>query len=133
MTNVIDEYEMEEAQEPKIGNTYKLEPNVKFSPPDVQKIMYEELHNNLKDQEYKSENAPQLCNQTTKSIYSKLKELGYDQYKIIVQVLIFEPHGQGIRVGSRSLWDYHHDNWASASFKSSTIRGVSMAFGLYYE
>ena len=48
--------------------------------------------------------------------------LGYDRYKLIVQVVLGENRQQGVRVMSRCLWDPDTDNYASYSFKN--VRGA---------
>lgn len=45
-------------------------------------------------------------------------ELNYERYKIVIQVEIGEFKGQGIKVGSRALWDVTTDTFASGSFRN---------------
>eukprot|EP00163_Fabomonas_tropica_P008216 TRINITY_DN1783_c0_g1_i1.p1 TRINITY_DN1783_c0_g1~~TRINITY_DN1783_c0_g1_i1.p1 ORF type:complete len:104 (-),score=7.30 TRINITY_DN1783_c0_g1_i1:290-601(-) len=60
-------------------------------------------------------------------------DLGYRRYKLVVQTVIGENNGQGVRTASRCLWDTENDNFASASFANTSIFAVAMVFGLYYE
>jgi hypothetical protein len=42
--------------------------------------------------------------------------LGFKRYKYVVQVVLGEQHGAGIKIGSRCLWDADTDNYASDVF-----------------
>ena len=48
-------------------------------------------------------------------------ELGYERYKLVVQVVLGENRQQGVRVISRCLWDPDTDNFTSYSYKN--VRG----------
>ena len=48
--------------------------------------------------------------QLSDNIKAKLKALGYERYKYIVQVLIGERRDQGVRMGTRCFWDSATDN-----------------------
>lgn len=75
------------------------------------------------------------CNEAAKSladmIRNKLKDLGYDRYKFIVQVLIGEKREQGVRMGSRCFWDSNTDNQASDTFTNDNIFCVASAYAVY--
>ena len=43
-------------------------------------------------------------------------DLSIPSYKIVVQTVIGELGGQGIRVASKCLWDDKNDNWASYTY-----------------
>lgn len=42
--------------------------------------------------------------------------LGFERYKYVVQVVLGEQHGAGVKIGSRCLWDADTDNYASDVF-----------------
>ena len=48
-------------------------------------------------------------------IKEKVKDLGYERYKLVVQVTVGEKTGQGIRLASRCLWDTATDKYVSLS------------------
>lgn len=60
------------------------------------------------------------CNEAAKvlcdTIRIRLKSMGYDRYKFIVQVLIGEKREQGLHFGTRCFWDSNTDNMASETF-----------------
>nr|CAD7202385.1 unnamed protein product [Timema douglasi] len=43
-------------------------------------------------------------------------DLGFQRYKFMVQVILGEQHGAGVKTGARCLWDADTDNYASAIF-----------------
>jgi len=51
-----------------------------------------------------------------KSVLYDVTELGFKRYKYVVQVVLGEQHGAGIKIGSRCLWDADTDNYASDVF-----------------
>lgn len=44
--------------------------------------------------------------------------MNHDRYKFVIHVEIGEFKGQGVKVGSRALWDTTTDTFASGSFKN---------------
>jgi len=51
-------------------------------------------------------------------------ELGFKRYKYVVQVVLGEQHGAGIKIGSRCLWDADTDNYASDIFINVSNHGI---------
>ena len=49
-------------------------------------------------------------------IKKSVQGLTIPSYKIIVQTVIGEITGQGVRVASKCLWDDQNDNWASFTY-----------------
>lgn len=74
---------------------------------------------------------------TTKHIAEELRErvkaLGYERYKLVVQVTLGQKKGQAMRVVSRCLWDAGADNHVSEVFENDSLYCVAQVFGLYYE
>ena len=54
-------------------------------------------------------------------------------YKIVVQVVIGQVLGQGVRVASKCLWDEANDNYASHTYESTSLFCTGIVFGIYYE
>ena len=67
------------------------------------------------------------------TVKERVKNLGYDRYKLVVQVTVGEKTGQALRLASRCLWDTATDNFASDFYENSSVFCVGMVFGLYYE
>ena len=43
-------------------------------------------------------------------------EMGYDRYKFVVQCVIGEQRGEGVKMGCRCFWDSDTDNYAQDVF-----------------
>ncbi|KAJ3362998.1 hypothetical protein HDU91_003172 [Kappamyces sp. JEL0680] len=99
-------------------NTYRMKPDVKFGAGKVTAIINDLLQKNLTGKKYEADKVPELITAISNQILGEVKKLGYDRYKIVVQVDLGEFKGQGIKVASRSVWDTTTDTWASGSFKN---------------
>ena len=53
------------------------------------------------------------------------------RYKYIVQVIIGQNSGQGVRVGSRCFWDEDTDDAAWVSFQNDSLFCLVTAFAVY--
>lgn len=117
-------------------NTYIMAPkdDEKFLPSKVTAVIDKVMTDKLKDKTYAPDDAKiwtlDLCNEIKQSVRT---ELNIPRYNVIVQVVIGEHAGQGVRIASKCLWDVNADNWASFSFRNQTLFAVGMVFGCYYE
>ena len=71
---------------------------------------------NLKDKEYDHATAKSLAEGLADQIKTSVKGLNIPSYKIVVQTVIGEISGQGVRVASKCLWDDQNDNLASFTY-----------------
>jgi hypothetical protein len=82
--------------------------------------MKEIIHNCMQEKltnfQYDGEKCNEAAKQLSDTIRMRLKSLGYDRYKYIVQVFIGERREQGMHFGSRCFWDSNTDNQASENF-----------------
>lgn len=74
------------------------------------------LNEKLTGFQYDGEKCNEAAKQLSDTIRMRLKGLGYDRYKYIVQVLIGERREQGMHFGTRCFWDSNTDNQASENF-----------------
>ncbi|CAM9668988.1 unnamed protein product, partial [Choristocarpus tenellus] len=58
------------------------------------------------------------------TIKDGLKGMNLDRYKYVVQVVIGEQRGAGVRMANRCFWDSDTDNCASETFMN--VRGIAM-------
>eukprot|EP00163_Fabomonas_tropica_P008217 TRINITY_DN1783_c0_g1_i2.p1 TRINITY_DN1783_c0_g1~~TRINITY_DN1783_c0_g1_i2.p1 ORF type:complete len:135 (-),score=16.40 TRINITY_DN1783_c0_g1_i2:290-694(-) len=128
-----DEYVVEPVK--VYENTYETKPasGEKFEHAAVKRILSQVLEERCKDLKYDPQTCVQLSKGLCDEIQGRVKDLGYRRYKLVVQTVIGENNGQGVRTASRCLWDTENDNFASASFANTSIFAVAMVFGLYYE
>ena len=61
-----------------------------------------------------------------------VRGLGNDQrYKYVVQAIVGQNKGQGVRMGSRQFWDKDTDNLATVTVVKSSIFVTIVVFALY--
>ena len=63
---------------------------------------------------------------------SLFKFISRFRYKVVVQVVIGEQRGEGVRMGTRCLWDADTDNYASDVFMNDSLFCCAAAFGVFY-
>jgi tctex1 domain-containing protein 2 len=66
-------------------------------------------------------------------VLSRVRELGYNRYKLIVQTTVGQRLGQTIRILSRALWNTKTDSFASINYESNSMFIVISVFGFYFE
>jgi len=99
----------------------------------VQKIIEEVVELNLKDKEYVPELAQKQAEDIVNQIRTAVRGLNVPCYKIIVQSVIGQVEGQGVRLASKCLWDELNDNYASFTYKNASLFCTGIVFGIYYE
>ncbi len=57
--------------------------------------------------------------------------VGRIRYKLLVQVVIGQQKGEGVRMGTRCFWDAESDNYASDTFTNDSLFCVATAYGVY--
>uniref|UniRef100_A0A2K5IWI8 Uncharacterized protein n=1 Tax=Colobus angolensis palliatus TaxID=336983 RepID=A0A2K5IWI8_COLAP len=67
-----------------------------FRPSVVKDCIHAVLKEELANAEYSPEEMPQLTKHLSENIKDKLKEMGFDRYKMVVQVVIGEQRGEGV-------------------------------------
>jgi hypothetical protein len=86
----------------------------------------------LTDKGYKLESLNQWTKEIADDTKAALKNLGKDKrYKFLVQVIIGENKGQGVRVGSRCFWDSDTDDCTWVSFMNESLFCLVAAFAVY--
>lgn len=69
----------------------------------VQEIIHAALNDQLGGKVYDANKVSQWSKNIADNVKSQVKTLGYDRYKIVVEVVIGEQRGEGVRMGSRCL------------------------------
>ncbi|XP_071952890.1 dynein light chain Tctex-type protein 2B-like [Antedon mediterranea] len=138
MTDTADYENVEDNQiqedETVIPNTYMLRPNFlqKFRQATVKETIHIVLNEELADKKYNSEDCSNWCKSISLEIKKRLKDLDLDRYKFIVQVVIGEQRGEGVKMGCRCFWDSDTDNYAQDIFMNESLFCVAAAFGVFY-
>jgi len=96
--------------------TYLLKPRpgTKFLRRDVENTITTVLRSCTQGVDYRPDDMAVLCKEWAAEIQDAIKQLGYERYKLVTQVVIAEANGQGLRLASRCLWDAEEDNFAQA-------------------
>uniref|UniRef100_A0A8C8Z7A7 Dynein light chain Tctex-type 2B n=1 Tax=Prolemur simus TaxID=1328070 RepID=A0A8C8Z7A7_PROSS len=121
-------------------NTYILRPVFQqrrvadwmFRPSVVKECIHAVLKEELANAEYSPEEMPQLTKHLSENIKDKLKEMGFDRYKMVVQVVIGEQRGEGVFMAARCFWDADTDNYIHDVFMNDSLFCVVAAFGCFY-
>ena len=108
-------------------------PGAKFQRHKVQEILATVLKERIQKQKYDPIKAAQISKHIAEDLREKVKALGYDRYKLVIQVTLGQKKGQAMRIVSRCLWDTHTDSFASESYENDSLYCVCQVFGLYYE
>ena len=76
-----------------------------FRPGKVKEIMADVLKSRLEGLEYDPDNCSTWCREISDEVKQRLKLLGMERYKWVVQVVIGEQKGAGVQMGCRCFWD----------------------------
>ncbi|XP_020368379.1 dynein light chain Tctex-type 5 [Rhincodon typus] len=122
-------------REVKCENTYKSQPDegCKFDPYKVQKVLEGTLSNYLGNNKYNPVTCVQLVQSLTDHIRLKMKDINVPRYKLVCNVVLGQLNDQGILIVSRCLWDTSTDNYATATFKNTSLFAVATVYGIYFE
>ncbi|TPX72978.1 hypothetical protein SpCBS45565_g00089 [Spizellomyces sp. 'palustris'] len=97
---------------------YSIRPNFKqkFRPAIVTKLIHQILADRLTGATYHPDTCSQWTREIADEIKNRLKELDLPRYKYLVNVVIGEMRGEGVRMGCRCFWDADTDNVAQDTF-----------------
>lgn len=70
----------------------------------VQQVVSELVKGKLDGVVYDPERSAQVAKELSDVVKEKVKGLGFDRYKLIVQVTVGQKVGQAMRIASRCLW-----------------------------
>ncbi|MEE6521909.1 hypothetical protein FKM82_020261 [Ascaphus truei] len=106
------------------GNSYSLRPNFqhKFKTATVKECIRSVLKEELANKQYVPEEVPHLTRFLSETIKDKLKDMGFDRYKMVVQVVIGEQRGEGVKMAARCFWDADTDTYAEDVFMNVRSR-----------
>ena len=115
--------------------TYRLEPreHERFYPAQVRQIIEKCITQKLEGLEFDHSKSKQWAEAIVVDIKDQTKQLSIPSYKIVVQCVIGQVLGQGVRVASKCLWDEANDNYASYTFSNASLFCTGIVFGIYYE
>ncbi|KAK3779179.1 hypothetical protein RRG08_037240 [Elysia crispata] len=114
-------------------NTYIIRPNFsqKFRPINVKEMIHIVLGEMLSGKTYNAEETTSWTKDIADTIKKRLKDMGHDRYKFVVQVVIGEQRGEGVKMGCRCFWDSDTDNYAQDIFMNESLFCVAAAYGIF--
>ncbi|XP_034534689.1 tctex1 domain-containing protein 2 isoform X2 [Notolabrus celidotus] len=115
-------------------DSYRIRPNHqhRFKPAIVKDCIREVVRERMSGVRYDPEEVPELSRSLADCIKERVKNSGLDRYKLVVQVVIGEQRGQGVKMSSRCLWDADTDNYAEDVFINDSLFCAVAVFGSYY-
>ena len=105
----------------------------RFYPAKVKLIIEDVITRNVADKEYDQQQAKTWVETIVRQIQTQTKQLSIPAYKIVVQAVIGQVAGQGVRVASKCLWDEANDNYSTFTFTNHSLFCTGMVFGIYQE
>lgn len=114
-------------------NTFRTEPVNRFSTKEVKDVIEEALAEYLDGHSYDYDFCKDTSKKLSEVIKQRVKYLGFTRYKIICVVYMGQVKNQGMRIGSRCLWNTKFDNVAEGSFRNGELFAVATVFGSFYE
>lgn len=120
----------------KMENTFRLEPNEEqcFSVHKVKQPIEDSIKLFLSQtNSYNVKKCASVSKFLADDVKRRIKELGYNRHKIVVNVVLGQDKQQGFEYATRCLWNIEHDNYATVTFKHNDLFAVVSVFGVYYE
>lgn len=114
-------------------NTYRMQPTNRFSERKVKEIIDQVLQENLNGRTYEMLFCKEMSKKLSETIKQRVKYLGFSRYKYICIVYIGQTKSQGMRIGSRCLWDDKVDSVAESYFRNGDLFAVATVYALYCE
>ncbi|XP_012532544.1 tctex1 domain-containing protein 2-like isoform X2 [Monomorium pharaonis] len=126
--------EVEPVEETAQQPVYQIRPHLheKFKPLSAKEIIHDVLFDQLATKSYDAQAAAQWTKDIADIIERKIKELQFKRYKYIVNVILGQQHGAGVKIGTRCIWDAEADTYAYDNFINDTIFCVAIVYAVYF-
>ena len=120
--------------------TYATGPRKKFKPSVLLKQEAKDrIHLVLLDKVLKAKYDPEKIGQYMKEISEEIKtkikemnmQMNVQRYKLLVQVILGQNNGQGIKYGSRCFWDSDTDNLAWDYIVTESMFCIGAVYAIY--
>ena len=115
------------------SNTYATQPKSgeKFPSGKIRGLIKEVLNEKLSDKTYQADHTSSWTKEIADECKQRIKALNLPRYKIMVQAIVGELRGQGVRFGTRCFWDSSTDDSASETFSNESLYAAVVAYGVY--
>ena len=115
----------------RLAPTYHLEPKHGFEPKRVEMLLAESLSRRLANFTYAPRLAALTCKSLSDEFKNKVKELGYERYKLVALVSLTEKREQALSFVSRCVWDPRFDSFAQFTHTTPQFTCTALVFGVY--
>ena len=85
-----------------------------------------------RENEYDCEKCTQLSKDLAQMVKDALKNLNYERYKYVIQVVLGQCQDENLMMTCRCLWDIQTDNYISYTYSNKKIFCAVTVFGLFY-
>ena len=109
----------------------KVRPDKKFKVEEVKGILRDIVYEQLRGKVYDHMYAPDWTKSLSHTIHEKLKELVYERYKFVVQVIAGEDRGQGLKILSGCHWDQESDDKTVVLYTGETLFCIVAVFTVF--
>ncbi|KAK3921882.1 Tctex1 domain-containing protein 2, partial [Frankliniella fusca] len=113
--------------------SFQIRPHLvdKFRPGATKEVIQSVLSEQLSGKVYANENIDDLTKEIAKLVLERVKGLNFQRYKLLVQVVLGEQRGAGVKMGARCMWDSDADSYASAEFENDSLFCVVTVFAVF--
>lgn len=94
-------------------------------------IIHGVLQSHLAGEKYQGDQVQQQTKAIADDVKEKLKDLNLPRYKYMVQCVIGEQRGEGVRMGCRTFWEAATDTYATDTYMNDSIFCVVVAYAVY--
>ncbi|XP_026284120.1 dynein light chain Tctex-type protein 2B-like [Frankliniella occidentalis] len=114
-------------------HSFKIRPDLdeKFRPQAAKEAIQSLLTEQLSGKVYANENVDDLTKSVAKLALERVKAMEFQRYKLLVQVVLGEQRGAGVRMGARCMWDAEADSYASAEYANDSLFCVVTVFAVF--
>ncbi|KEG15199.1 putative dynein light chain [Trypanosoma grayi] len=113
--------------------TFSLRPEhrYKFRPNEIRPTVRSILKTRLEGEVYKADEIQSLSKEIADTVRDHIRGLELERYKIMVNCMIGEQRGQGLRAGCKMFWDSDTDDYFEEVYINQHLFAVVTVFGLY--
>ncbi|XP_066254299.1 dynein light chain Tctex-type protein 2B-like [Euwallacea similis] len=131
--SMIDEIKQLSHESIAPQNSYQIKPDFQdiFKEVPVKDIIRNVQTSTLGGKNYDADNVKNWTIKMANEINEKVRDIAMKRYRHIVQVVIGERKGQGVKSGVRCIWDPETDSCCSEIFMNDTIFCVVTVFAVF--
>eukprot|EP00884_Botryococcus_braunii_P022706 jgi/Botrbrau1/9119/Bobra.0305s0023.1 len=96
-------------------------------------VVKEVIKDRMEKQQYDPVKGAQHAKQLADDLREKIKALGCQRHKLIVQVTLGQRKGQAVQVLSRCLWDANVDTCASEYYENQTLYCICQVYAHFFD